>query len=236
MDLHSAQNDHHHHHYEQQDEYATDERPSTTSEQSRGPSRAMSSGGHASASSGDTSRSHSHSRGGSVHSHRSLSPGSMMYPTKQPSSRAMYGRPGSDGGVMEFGVNTEEWGASDFFLDQGDNLPGQPIEEEATGENMAQRKSKLILYLPRPRITHPPLPHPGISHLLILHPRISHPLISHPRISSYPILVNTGMLGADNPSQATIDNDPTRSDRINIGVFWLQLISTGCFPILLYLP
>ena len=148
MDLHSAQNDPQYHHQQQQydqqqydqpdDDYVTDQRPSTTSEHSRGPSRGTSSGGHVtSASSGEPSRSRSQSRGGSVHSHRSPSPGSVMYNAKQPFFKALQGRPGSDEGAMDFGVNTEEWGANDFFSDQGhDDLPGLPIAEEATGEDL----------------------------------------------------------------------------------------------------
>ena len=37
----------------------------------------------------------------------------------------------------------------------------------------------------------------------------------------------TGILGADAPSVVTVDPNPTLKDRVNIGVFWLQLVSTG---------
>ena len=129
MDFHSAQSEQEQQYQQQDDDYETGPRPSTTSEQSRGRSRGTSSGGQTS---GDI---RTQSRGGSVHSthsHRSPSPGNFMYSHKQPSSKALHRRPGSDGEGMDFGVNTEDWGANDFFGGQGD-FP--PIAEEATGDN-----------------------------------------------------------------------------------------------------
>ena len=77
-------------------------------------------------------------------------------------------------------INTEEWGAGDFFV--GDGEPGLGLGFSDSGSGLE-------------------------------------PLSQAPTEA-------TGMVGAAEPSSVA-DFDPLRADRTNVGVFWLQLISTG---------
>ena len=54
----------------------------------------------------------------------------------------------------DFGVNTEEWGASDFFLDSGEeNMQGASISEEATGEETTDGGVIILPFHNTPLIT-----------------------------------------------------------------------------------